>query len=163
MLTCLRRRPLRLLAPLLLAVSLAALAWARRAPSGSTLPAAAPRAAARAAAPPYRLEVRGWEGPVSEEGYLQVGVEVRAPYKINAEYPLRLRFAAPPAGLELPLRELGLAEAERDGERRLSFTVPVIARRAGQYVARASLRLSVCTDQQCRRDERAIEIGVLAQ
>ena len=163
MISIFRRHPVWAVAPLLLVLGFAAAAWARRASSGAPASPVAAGEVAGEQAPPYRLEVHGWEGPVSEEGYLLVVVEARAPFKLNTDYPLRLRFAAPPEGLELPQRRFELSDAQIQQRRRLTFTVPVLAHRAGQYLARATLRLGVCTERQCRRDKRSLEIGVVAQ
>jgi hypothetical protein len=122
-----------------------------------------PAAAATVAPNSYELEVSGWEGPVGEEGYVMVTITAKGDHHINSSYPQKVKLDAPEAGLALPARELRLADAQLENERRLTYTVPVTPERAGEYLLRGEVHLSVCNEDQCRIDKAPLSARVVAQ
>lgn len=131
-------------------------------------PAPAPSAGVASArpttsAPPYAVEVEGWEGPVGEEGYVIVSVVAKDGHKINDAYPQRVQLDDGGEALELPLRRVEMKDAQLDGEGRLVFTVPATPKIAGEHRLKGEIRLSVCSGDQCRTAREPLDARVTAQ
>lgn len=135
-------------------------------PSTETAPPPAPAPEASTAvaeAPAYALDVDDWEGPVGEEGYVTVAVVAQGDHKINVEYPQRISLDAPPKGLALPVRKLSMDEGQLESEKRLVFTVPATPTEVGAYQLRGTVRLSVCSDAQCKTVKEPVQARIVAQ
>ncbi|MEM9695136.1 MAG: hypothetical protein AAGA56_21515 [Myxococcota bacterium] len=132
-------------------------------PSPPSAPAKAIASAPSLGPPPYAVEVDNWEGPVGEEGYITVAVHARRGHKINRDYPQRIEWEAPPAGLELPLPRMGLELADLPTDEQLLFTVPAVATAAGRYPVQGSVRLSVCSASTCKTVREPVRATVTAQ
>jgi len=97
----------------------------------------------------YELEVTPWTGPVGAQGEVVVAIEARGDHKINVEYPHKLSLREPPAGLTLPRRELRFADAKLDGDKRMTYAIPVSSDRSGEFLVTGSVKLSVCNEEHC--------------
>jgi hypothetical protein len=123
---------------------------------GATVSCAAPKAAP--AAPPADLAAQG-EGyqvyvpPASvaagQEGTLAVKIHAREGFKVNTEYPSKVKLEPAPDGLDLPQREFRQEDAQLIDPHTLAFTVPLRARRAGSYRVHGETRFGVCTAERC--------------
>jgi hypothetical protein len=111
----------------------------------------------------YRMDVSDWEGPAGEEGYVIVSIKANAGFKINKKYPQKVSLSDPPAGLMVPQRTLKMADAQLQGDRALIFTIPVTAERVGEFDLRGKIKLSVCSESQCRTEKHALHAHVVAQ
>ncbi|MEM1032612.1 MAG: hypothetical protein AAGN82_19865 [Myxococcota bacterium] len=131
--------------------------------SPSVAPNEAVGAAARPDGPAYSVAIEGWEGPVGEEGYVLVAVTAEGGHKINREYPQRVQLRDGGPDLELPLRRVGLSDAQLEGEERLVFTLPAVPKRVGQHQLRGEIKLSVCAKGQCRTATEPLVARVTAQ
>lgn len=119
--------------------------------------------AAPTAAPPYAVDVKGWEGPVGEEGYVIVSVVAKDGHKINEEYPQRVYLDDGGKALELPLRRVEMKDAQLDGEGTLVFTLPATPKVAGEHRMKGKIKLSVCSGDQCRTATEPLDAAVTAQ
>lgn len=116
-----------------------------------------------ATAPPYAVEVKGWEGPVGEEGYVLVSVVAKNGLKINKDYPQRVQLDDGGAALELPLRKVEMKHAQLDGEGRLVFTLPATPKVVGEHRLKGKLKLSVCSGDLCHTATESLDAPVTAQ
>lgn len=126
------------------------------------VPALSPPAPSNTA-PPYAIEVEGWEGPVGEEGYVIVSVVAKDGHKINKDYPQRVHLDDGGAALELPLRRVEMKDAQLDGEGTLVFTLPATPKVAGEHRLKGKIRLSVCSGDLCRTATEPLDAAVTAQ
>ena len=129
-------------------------------------PSTAPAAEAAAPAPAeasYSMSVENWEGPKGEEGYVVVTIDAKNGHKINADYPHKVSLDTPPAGLKLPLPTMTAKDAERDGDKRLVFSIPMVADEVGEYVLNGTVRLSVCSPDTCRIEKEPLAARIVAQ
>ena len=111
----------------------------------------------------YRLDVKNWEGPTGEEGYVVVAVDALNGHKINEKYPHKVVIDDAPSGLKLPLQKMTKDDAELDGTKRITYSIPIVGEKAGEYTVNATVKLSVCNDDQCIIQKEKIAARVVAQ
>ena len=113
--------------------------------------------------PPFEVNVKDWEGPIGEEGQVIVTVKARPGFKINDKYPHKVKLDAPPDGLSLPVQEIAKKDAQVDGDKSITYTIPATAAKAGQYKLKGVVKLSVCNKEQCRMAKEKMTASVTAQ
>ena len=116
-----------------------------------------------AAAPPYTLTVSGWEGPTGEEATFTVTLKAKPGHKINGKYPIKLQLDSAPTGMRIHTPLLKLADAQLEGNTAATFTVVAVADVAGEYRPAGTLRVGVCSDDQCFVDTARISARLTAQ
>lgn len=82
------------------------------------------------------------------EGTVRVHVEPKAGWKMNKEFPTKLRVTAP-AGVTVAKAEQSVADAERFEDGGATFAVGFKADSAGKKAFQAKFKFAVCTDATC--------------
>jgi hypothetical protein len=110
-----------------------------------------------------------------EEAALEVTLEARGTFHVNAEYPSSFRVADAPAGLRYPRAKIDRASglraepcADRAGDRkgqacRVRVTVPFVAEAAGTHAVGGVLAFSVCDKERCLIEKIALAAPVTAR
>jgi hypothetical protein len=112
-------------------------------PAGSQ----AAKPSGKPAAPAFKLMVAAPAGKVGQELSAEVKVVPRGEYKINLEYPHKLKVSGPaaasPKETALAAKDAKISKAE------LSFKPTFKLTSAGEHTFTGKLRFSVCTEKQC--------------
>jgi hypothetical protein len=94
-----------------------------------------------------------------KEGTVDVVITAKGEYKINPQFPFRLKLAEPPEGVAYPKPVL----KKDDGtfsEKQGSFKVPFVAQKAGTYTVSCTVSLSVCNDKKCLMEKVPVDVTV---
>jgi hypothetical protein len=162
-----RRATLQVMAPRFLPLSLLVLAACAADAKTTDSKVGEAKATEPALAEPevtaFDLEVKNWEGPTGEEGQVIVTVKARSGFHINDKYPHKVKLDDPPDGLTLPVREMGKENAQLDGEQALTYTIPATPTKAGEYKLTGVVKLSVCSEEQCKIAKEQLDARVTAQ
>lgn len=113
--------------------------------------------------PPFDIVVQDWEGPAGEEGQVIVTVKAKEGFKINDKYPHKVKLDDPPEGLSLPLTTIAKKDAQVNGDKSITYTIPATAAKVGQYKLGGVVKLSVCNKEQCRMAKEKLAANVTAQ
>lgn len=113
--------------------------------------------------PPFDVLIEHWEGPAGEEAQVLVTVKAKQGFKINDKYPHKVKLDAPPAGLTVPMLEITKEHAQLSGDQSITYTIPATAAKAGQYQLNGVVKLSVCSQDQCRMAKEKMTASVTAQ
>lgn len=138
-------------------------------PSPGATPAAAPEGAEAQANPAaaddssYRIDV---EAPATvasgAEGTVRVKVTPSSGWKMNHEYPTKLKVKAPD-GVAVTKAELSKGDAERFDDAGATFAVQFKPGAAGEKSFQAKLKFAVCTDATCVPKSRELAWVVKVQ
>ncbi len=112
---------------------------------------------------PFEVEVQDWEGPAGEEAQILVTVKATSGFKINEQYPHKVQLDAPPDGLTVPMTTLRKEDAQLNGDKSITYTIPATAAKAGQYRLKGEVKLSVCSAEQCRMAKEKVAANLTAQ
>lgn len=96
-------------------------------------------------------ELKLTEPPAAKAGELAtatIRVLPKKPYKMNLEFPLRLKLGGPADGVSPKEVQLGVKQAKLSKEELLLKPAFKILK-AGAHAIKGTLRFSVCTDAQC--------------
>ena len=99
---------------------------------------------------------------VGAEGRVEVQLEGRNGYHVNAEYPIQLTVR-PPGGVEVAKTSLAREDASTFGEERAVFPVVFTPREPGRKEFDAELSFSVCNPQSCLLERRPVRFAVQVQ
>jgi hypothetical protein len=94
-----------------------------------------------------------------KEGSVDVVISAKGEFKINPQFPFRLKLAEPPEGVAYPKPVL----KKDDGtfsEKQGSFKVPFVAQKAGTYTVSCTVSLSVCNDKKCLMEKVPVDVQV---
>ena len=110
-------------------------------------PAAGSPAKPDKTAPALKLEIAASEGKVGQELAAEVKVLPVGEYKINLEYPHKLKVSGPAAATP---KEAALAAKDaKVSKAALLFKPAFKLSSAGEHAFKGKLRFSVCTEKQC--------------
>ncbi len=112
---------------------------------------------------PFDILVESWEGPAGEEGQVVVTVKAKDGYKINDKYPHKVSLESPPAGLDVPLKTIAKKDAQLNGDKSITYTIPATATKVGEYELKGTIRLSVCNEDTCRMAKEPMVASISAQ
>jgi hypothetical protein len=113
--------------------------------------------------PAFEVDVKDWEGPTGEEGQVVVTVKAKTGFKINDKYPHKVTLDAPPDGVSLPMTTIAKKDAQLNGDKSITYTIPATCSKAGQYKLSGVVKLSVCNEETCRMAKEKIAANVTAQ
>jgi hypothetical protein len=146
-----------------IALTIAALtsaAFVAAAPGEQLVDAAVPLASIDAEG--YSVVVKDGSGKVGEEAHIIVTVTAKQGYKVNDQYPHKLKLKHAPAGLEYLKPVMKASDAEI-AKSKLTFRVPVKATKAGTFAIKGKLKLSVCNDQSCLIKKEVLSAAMKAK
>lgn len=95
-----------------------------------------------------------------EEGFVQVVLEPKAPYKCNAEYPYKFKLDSA-EGVKLST-DLVKRDAMSVSDEQTQFKV-AITPSAGEHRVSGTFSFSVCTEENCLIERRKLALGVKAK
>lgn len=94
-----------------------------------------------------------------KEGTVDVVISAKGEFKINSQFPFRLKLGEPPEGVAYPKPVL----KKDDGtfsEKQGTFKVPFVAQKAGTYTISSTVSLSVCNDKKCLMEKVPVDVQV---
>ncbi len=94
-----------------------------------------------------------------KEGTVDVVITAKGEFKINAQFPFRLKLGEPPEGVTYPkavMKRDDGAFSEKVG----TFKVPFVAQKAGTYLVSCTVSLSVCNDKKCLMEKVPLDVQV---
>ena len=94
-----------------------------------------------------------------KEGSVDVVIAAKGEFKINSQFPFRLKLGEPPEGVAYPKPVL----KKDDGtfsEKQGSFKVPFVAQKAGTYTVSCTVSLSVCNEKKCLMEKVPVDVIV---
>jgi hypothetical protein len=100
--------------------------------------------------------------PAGKEGAVVVTVKAFGDFKINQQFPFRLKLADPPEGVTYPKNVL----KRDDGtfkEKEATFRFAFVPQKAGKYVLSGTVSLSVCDDKKCLMEKVPLDVEVTVQ
>jgi hypothetical protein len=91
-------------------------------------------------------------------------------YKVNTEYPIKLKLASPPEGIALAKTEFAAGghdkakgDADALDEKGLELTVKLTPAASGNYTINGKFKFAVCDHDQCLAKQETIAIAVAAK
>ena len=100
-------------------------------------------------------------GPAGKEALAQVRVTPGEGWKMNHEYPTKLKLT-PPDGVAVQKATLEVTDAKLE-DKKLEFDVKVTAAKAGTYKVGGEIKFAVCTPETCDPKKQEIAFEVVAQ
>ncbi len=138
-------------------------AQAASAPVGPAAPAHAPVAGpgkSRVTADAFTVEMKAASAyAAGQEGVVEVVLAAKGDFKINAQFPTKLKMGEPPEGVTYRkpvLKKDDGTFTEKEG----SFKAPFVAQKPGQYTVGATVSLSVCNEKKCLMEKVAVDVAV---
>lgn len=131
-------------------------------PTGPTTPAAAPaEPAPQWETSTFFLASKTVDAPygVNKTGRFAIELEGRGPWKVNQEFPLRIRVTAPQGAGVHPL-ELAREDASVFTEQAAKFEIPVKPELAGNHHVTCDVSFSMCTPEQCILENRTLALDL---
>ncbi|MEZ4440818.1 MAG: hypothetical protein R3B72_17090 [Polyangiaceae bacterium] len=101
------------------------------------------------------VEVKGGEGEIV------VIVEAKEGFKVNADYPHKVKFEDPPAGIELAKKKLSKDDGAFEGKKAFKFKGKVKATKDGTL--KGEVKTSVCNDSQCLIKKESFSLKITAK
>lgn len=148
---------------------LGALAWLATslAGSGAELPGHEP---GRTRVEKSKLSVEAFTAEMSaaaqysagKEGTVTVTVTANGDFKINQQFPFRLKLADPPEGVSYPKAVLKRDDATF-AEKVATFKVGFVPQKAGKYTLAGTVSLSVCDEKKCVMEKVPLDVEVTVQ
>ncbi len=112
---------------------------------------------------PYLMEIRAPEkATVGQEATTEIVVTPRNGFKINVEYPAKLRLGALPAGTKVASQTISKSAMNVE-KARLVVPVRFTAEGPGAKAFTGELRFSVCNDASCQMPREQIQWSTLAE
>lgn len=97
------------------------------------------------------------------EGAIVVTVKAKGTYHVNDKYPHKVKVDDPPAGVDVPKRELKKDDGAFKDAQTFEVKIPVKAANAGQYRIGLEVRTSVCSATQCLMKKERLTANVSAK
>ena len=97
-----------------------------------------------------------------KEGVAVVTVSAKGEFKINQQFPFRLKLAEAPDGVTYPKSVLKRDDAAFT-EKQAVFKFPFVAQKAGKYVLSGTVSISVCNDKKCLMEKVPLDVEVTVQ
>ncbi len=113
--------------------------------------------------PTYDLKIA--EPPAAKAGELAtatIRVVPKKPYKMNLEFPLKLKLGGPDSVAPREL-QLGVKQAAKLSKDELLLKPAFKLLKGGSHAIKGTLRFSVCTDAQCEIKQEAISFTTSAK
>ncbi len=98
------------------------------------------------------------EAKVGEAAEAIITLQAKAPYKVNEEYPIKLKLGAG-AGLTFPAPVVGKEKATVEVEKAV-MKVPFTPSAAGEHTLGGTFSFSVCTDERCLIEKRELAVQI---
>jgi len=94
------------------------------------------------------------------EGTFTITIKAKAGYKVNKDYPHKVKLDDPPSGVELAKKKLKKKDGKFEDKQTFSFTGKVKATSAGKKTLTGLVKTSVCNESQCLIKKEKISITV---
>jgi hypothetical protein len=141
--------------------------WAVGGLSGAVLASAGPireaHAKSKAEGNGFSVEMKaGGPYAAGKEGAATVSIVATGEFKINQQFPFKVKLGDPPEGVTYPKRVVKKEDGTFD-EKKGTLKVPFVAQRAGKFVISATVSLSVCNDKKCLMQKVPLDVEVTVQ
>lgn len=139
----------------------AAVSEAETRPVGLAAPAQAEASAARAriSEAPFELSLTAkGEFEASKPGMAEVTLDAKEPFKINEQYPYKLKLQESP-GIKFAALVVGKDRAQM-GKKQLTMPVTFTPDKPGKYKLSGQFSFSICTDDKCLIEKRDLALDV---
>lgn len=108
----------------------------------------------------FSVEMKPASGyTAGKEGSVEVVISAKGEFKINGQFPFRLKLGEPPEGVAYPKPVLKKDDG-RFSEKQGTFNVPFVAQKAGTYSISCTVSLSVCNDKKCLMEKVPLDVQV---
>jgi hypothetical protein len=108
----------------------------------------------------YRISASDVKVASGGEATFTITIEAKKGFKVNQNYPHKVKLDSPPDGVELPKSKLKKKDGKFEGKSKFSFTGKVKATAAGKKTLTGLVKTSVCNDSQCLIKKEKISINV---
>lgn len=139
----------------------AALGEADTQPAGLAAPASAGASAARAriSEAPFELTLTAkGDFEASKPGMAEVTLDAKEPFKINEQYPYKLKLQESP-GIRFASLVVGKDRAQMN-KKQLTMPVTFTPDKPGKYKLSGQFSFSICTDDKCLIEKRDLALDV---
>jgi hypothetical protein len=97
---------------------------------------------------------------LGEQTTATIRVLPKKPYKINLEFPLKLKLGGPAGAVTPTELQLGVKQAAKLSKEELLLKPSFTLQKSGSHAIKGSLRFSVCTDAQCEIKQEAVSFTI---
>lgn len=97
-----------------------------------------------------------------KEGSVVVTIKAFGEFKINQQFPFRLKLADPPEGVTFSKNVLKRDDGSFK-EKEATFKFAFMPQKAGKYVLSGTVSLSVCNDKKCLMEKVPLDVEVTVQ
>jgi hypothetical protein len=97
----------------------------------------------------YRIEASDVTVKAGSEGTIEITIKAKKGFKVNKDYPHKVKFDAAPDGLELVSKKLKKKDGAFEGKQAFRFKGKVRALTAGKKTVTGVVKTSVCNESQC--------------
>ena len=99
---------------------------------------------------------------VGKKGFINVVIKAKAGFKVNQDYPHKIKFKNVPDGVKVPTT-VKKKDGAFEGKSAFRFKVPVTASKAGKFKVGGKLKFSVCNDKSCIIKKKNIKVSLKAK
>ncbi len=99
---------------------------------------------------------------VGKKGFITVEIKAGEGYKVNDQYPHKIKFKSIPDGLSVP-KMVKKKDGAFEGKKVFRFKVAVTAAKAGDFKVSGKLKFSVCNDKSCIIQKKMIKVALSAK
>ena len=110
----------------------------------------------------YVVQTSADELLVGEEGFITVQIQAQEGFKVNDQYPHKIKFKDTPEGVSVPAM-VKKDKGKFEGTKKFTFRVPVTASKAGIFKLSGKLKFSVCNDKSCLIQKKNIRVALNAR
>ena len=110
----------------------------------------------------YSVTIRRTTIAVNAQRAVQIRVDAKNGYKVNLEYPHSLSLNTTATALTLGKTRWTKKDARYQGDKALSFGVPVRASMPGRYPVTGKIKFSVCNADACLLRSKTLSFQVTA-
>lgn len=108
----------------------------------------------------YQIDVSDVKLASGGEGTFTITIKAKSGFKVNENYPHKVKLDAPPDGVELPKQKLKKADGKFEDKKTFRFSGKVKATSAGKKQLTGLVKTSVCNESQCLIKKEKISIAV---
>lgn len=121
-------------------------------------------AASKAETERYVVEMRPAQKSyrAGADGKIDVVFEAKGEFKLNAQFPLKLKLEAPPEGVTFEKQILKREDA-KTAEKGGSFSVSFKPEKAGTYKLAGVLSVSFCSEKTCLMEKLPLDTEVVVK
>lgn len=110
----------------------------------------------------YSVSAQDVSAKAGEATKVVVAIKARDGFKVNDKYPTKVKVSAPGA-VELKQTKFKAKDGSFKDKKTLEFSVPVMAKSAGQHKVDFEVKFSVCSADQCLLKKATVQAMLSAK